>query len=101
MNRILQEDRLFFFLIGFVRIGLVLRSQHHPIRHDKSTIWISQAASKVNHCPGKADQYTNKARREVMHKESASSDTDTGSNKGPKKGSVVHCRHSTHSIKES
>ena len=76
INRILQDDS-FFFLFGFVRIGLIFRSisdlilliqnRYHPIRHHKSATCISQAASNANHCPRKADQCPNKSRREQLH----------------------------------
>ena len=67
----------FFSLFGFVRIGLVfgsiyylillIRSRYQLIRHHKSATCIFQAASNANHCPRKADQCTNKSRREHMH----------------------------------
>ena len=73
----------YFFLFGFVRIGLVfqsisdsillIRSRYHLITHHESATCISQAASNANHCPRKADQCANKSRRERMHKQLSAS----------------------------
>ena len=102
----------YFFLFGFVKIGLVfqslsdlillIRSQYHPIRHHKHATCISQAASNANHYPRKADQCAIKARRERMHQQlSTSTDTDTDSNVGWGNGRVARYRQSTNSLSKS